>query len=98
MTTLAKNLQRLRKENGFTQQSLADEIGIKRSNIGAYEEGRAEPPMQVLITLRDLYGLKTVEQFYSLCEGKAKKSNPLFEKYNSLPDYKKKIVDFIIHN
>jgi transcriptional regulator with XRE-family HTH domain len=39
----AKNLKALRKEKGWTQQELADRMGIKRAALGAYEEGRSEP-------------------------------------------------------
>lgn len=38
----------LRKQRGITQQQLADEIGSNRPVIGAYEEGRAEPGIQML--------------------------------------------------
>jgi transcriptional regulator with XRE-family HTH domain len=42
------HLKTLRKQRGWTQQQLADRIGVKRSLIGAYEEGRAEPKLDTL--------------------------------------------------
>ena len=33
------------------QEQLANKIGINRSMIGAYEEGRAEPKMQTLLNI-----------------------------------------------
>lgn len=38
---LAENIVRLRKAMKITQDDLAKEIGINRSQVGSYEEGRA---------------------------------------------------------
>lgn len=50
-TNFHQNLRLLRREKGFTQQSLADYCGCSRAVIGAYEEGRAEPPLKLLIKI-----------------------------------------------
>ena len=41
MSNISANLKYLRKKNGLTQQQFADNMEIKRSLIGAYEEDRA---------------------------------------------------------
>ncbi len=46
--SIAENLKYLRKKAGYTQEQFAQKLGIKRSLIGAYEEGRAEPRLQNL--------------------------------------------------
>ncbi len=51
MTLISSNIKILRKKTGFTQEQLATKIGVKRSVLGAYEEGRAEPGLQNLINL-----------------------------------------------
>jgi len=48
---LAENLKALRRERGWTQQALADRVGLTRPTLGAYEEGRSEPKLSVLIDL-----------------------------------------------
>lgn len=49
---LSKNLRYLREKNGkITQQKLADDLGITRSAISSYEDGRAEPKIENLIQL-----------------------------------------------
>lgn len=48
MTTISENLKALRKHHQMTQDQFAKKLGIKRSSIGAYEEGRAEPPLSNL--------------------------------------------------
>src|SRR6187431_1249339 len=41
-------IRQLRKKLGFTQDQFAQKLGIKRSLVGAYEEGRAEPRLDLL--------------------------------------------------
>lgn len=48
MSLLSNNIKHLRKGKGFTQEELATELGITRSILGSYEEGRAEPKLQTL--------------------------------------------------
>ena len=52
----ARNLELLRKDRGLTQQELSDLLGVKRSAIGSYEEGRAHAPFYVLIRMSRLFG------------------------------------------
>lgn len=44
---------------GLTQEQFAQKIGIKRSVVGAYEEGRAAPPLETLLKMADLFGVTT---------------------------------------
>ena len=61
MNYLSVNIRYLRKLNLLTQQDLADKIHLKRSLIGAYEEGRAVPKIPVLQEFASLFGI-TVDQ------------------------------------
>ncbi|HET8858835.1 helix-turn-helix domain-containing protein [Marivirga sp.] len=57
MSLIDSNIKYLRKEKGWTQQDLADELGVKRPQIGSYEEGRADPRIQTLMKLSDLFNV-----------------------------------------
>jgi transcriptional regulator with XRE-family HTH domain len=57
MTLLRDNIRLLRKRKGWTQQDLADSTGLKRSLIGAYEEGRAEPSVEKLIGFSEVFSV-----------------------------------------
>ncbi len=57
MPNIANNLKYLRKKKGLTQQQFADEMGIKRASVGAYEEDRAEPKYELLKKIATFYGL-----------------------------------------
>ncbi len=53
---LSENLKYLRKQGGYTQAELAEQLGLKRPVIGAYEEGRAEPRLQTLQMMSAFFG------------------------------------------
>jgi transcriptional regulator with XRE-family HTH domain len=52
-----QNLKYLRKLRGWTQEEFAQKLRIKRSLLGAYEEERAEPRIDVLETVCDIFKL-----------------------------------------
>lgn len=55
MAIAGQNLKYLRKLRGWTQEEFANKLGIKRSLIGAYEEERAEPRLEVLEVISDMF-------------------------------------------
>ena len=57
MSIVSQNLKYLRKRSGITQEQMAQKIGIKRSLLGAYEEGRADPRLNNLIRISDIFGI-----------------------------------------
>jgi len=52
-----QNLKYLRKLRGWTQEEFAQKLQIKRSLLGAYEEERAEPRIDVLEIVCDMFKL-----------------------------------------
>lgn len=61
MSTSNKNLKYLRKLRGWTQEEFANKLRIKRSLLGAYEEERADPRMEVLEVVADMFKLSLDE-------------------------------------
>jgi transcriptional regulator with XRE-family HTH domain len=57
------NLKSWRKKFGYTQDTLADYLGIKRENISFYETGEREIPVIHLEKLSDLFGIEP-EMFF----------------------------------
>lgn len=55
MALAGQNLKYLRKLRGWTQEEFAKKLGIKRSLIGAYEEERADPRLEVLEVVSDMF-------------------------------------------
>ena len=54
---LEEKLQMLRKKNGYSQERLADKIGIARQTVSKWENGQAIPELNGLILLSELYGV-----------------------------------------
>lgn len=54
---VTSNIRYLRKNAGYTQAQLADKLDIKRSLVGAYEEGRAEPKLTTLVNIARLFDI-----------------------------------------
>lgn len=54
-------LATLRKAHGYTQQQVADELGISNRTLSAWEQGRAYPDILTLPALADLYGVTADE-------------------------------------
>jgi transcriptional regulator with XRE-family HTH domain len=52
-----ERLSTLRKEKGFTQQSLADEVAIHVSQIRRYESGQTQPTLEVIRKLAIALGI-----------------------------------------
>ena len=48
---IGSQLRHFRKQRGWTQTELAERSGLKRTALGAYEEGRAEPRLAALVRL-----------------------------------------------
>jgi transcriptional regulator with XRE-family HTH domain len=61
MSQAGQNLKYLRKLRGWTQEEFAGKLGIKRSLIGAYEEERADPRLEVLEVVGDIFKLSLDE-------------------------------------
>ncbi len=55
MEKVNRNLRFLRSREGNTQREFAERLEIKQSTLGAYEEGRATPPLNVLSDVARLF-------------------------------------------
>lgn len=78
MSNSSKNIKFLRKQAGFTQETFAEVLGIKRSLVGAYEEGRAKPNFEYLMAMSKLFK-KTAEEIMVDDLEKTSINFPLFE-------------------
>lgn len=55
MTTFATRLAQLRQEKKMSQQELAEKLGISRSAVGMYEQGRRGPDFEILDNVAELF-------------------------------------------
>lgn len=102
---IANRLQQLRKQKGYSQEQLADELGISRQAVSKWERAEASPDTDNLICLARLYGisldelLSTDESTASIRssvkeekEGETKKEEAKKEEKAEQSEKKKKIV------
>ena len=58
---IANRLQKLRKEKGYSQEQLAEELGISRQAVSKWERAESSPDTDNLICLAKLYGISLDE-------------------------------------
>lgn len=57
MNKISKNIKKLRSEQGFTQDKLAEELHVTRQAISSWETGRTQPDSQMLISLSEVFSV-----------------------------------------
>lgn len=55
--SIAQRLAALRRQNGYSQESLAHELGLSRQAISKWERAESSPDTENLIALARLYGI-----------------------------------------
>lgn len=93
---LGTRIAELRKEQGLSQQALADELGIAQQTFAHYEVGRARMPVSLLPVLARLFGVG-VDELLGLRNGTGKRGPaPKFQKQleriGQLPRAKQRVV------
>jgi transcriptional regulator with XRE-family HTH domain len=58
--TVGRNIRRLRRERGLSQEELADEIGVHRTFMGGVERGERNLTLQTLERLAERLGVDPV--------------------------------------
>jgi len=72
MSKIATNIRVLRDLKKLSQETLAEKLEINRSRLGSYEEGRAEPPYDLLVVIADFFNVS----IDALVRGDLSKTDP----------------------
>lgn len=80
---LSKNLNAYRRRAGFTQETLAERLGVTRQAVSKWESDRSRPELELLITMAELYGC-TVD---NLLQGPPPEDAPPEEAEEDGPDW-----------
>ena len=55
----AERLKTIRKQNGYTQVSLAEKLEVSKGTVAMWETGKRTPDFETLIKLSDLFDVRT---------------------------------------
>lgn len=61
---IGKNLQQIRRSNGYTQERLAEEIEVSVRYVSDVEQDRSKPSYEVLIRICNLFKV-SLDQIFS---------------------------------
>lgn len=59
--TFGQRLARLRKEKDYTQNDIADKVGVTAQAVSKWENDQASPDIDVIVKLADLFDISTDE-------------------------------------
>lgn len=60
VTELGAELQRARKQNGLTQEQLAELAGISEQTLRSIERGAGNPSIEAVLSVANVLGLRIV--------------------------------------
>ncbi|MGD9161713.1 MAG: helix-turn-helix transcriptional regulator [Desulfobacteraceae bacterium] len=95
--TIGQRIARLRKERGYSQQALADNMGIVRVLVSDYEKGRIRPHPEMVARFALAFGITTDELIgLKPSKGNGKKPNLSIQKrirkIEELPPAKQRVI------
>jgi len=94
---IPQRLKDLRDTHKRTQEKVAAGIGVNRKTYQSYEEGRATPPIPVLIKISAFYGYYSLDVLLGMEGVKEQEQTGFVKAYHSADMEKRKIVDFILN-
>lgn len=93
MNHFPENLSKLRRRAGYTQESLAEVLGISRQAVSKWESGQAMPEAAALIDLADLLGCtldelmrQNVDDAVPVTGGPTQADRERFQAYDAMMD------------
>ena len=63
--TIRNRVKELRTEHGWTQQQLAEAVGVSRQSINSIERERYVPSLELALTFARVFG-KSTDEIFSL--------------------------------
>lgn len=52
---IADRIQDLRKQKGYSQEELADKVGVSRQAVSKWESAQSMPDLEKIIAMSDLF-------------------------------------------
>lgn len=92
-------LKEARKEKGYSQEQLANKLGLVKSTITGYEKGKSEPSISTIYKIMDILNVDANFLFSIDTDEKVTKdtNNNIIEHYNDLNLIDKGLVNLLIN-
>ena len=85
---IAERLQKLRKKAGYSQEQVAEMLGLSRQAVSKWESGQGKPEIDNVVKLTEIYGV-SADYILLGIENRAATSVPEKKKINK--EYRKAI-------
>ena len=82
----AENLRKLRRDRGFTQEALAEKMGVSFQTVSRWETGVVYPDIELLPVIADFFEVRVDELLGCTKEDKDKNLHRRWEEYEKLSD------------
>ena len=82
----AENLRKLRRERGFTQEQLAEKMGVSFQTVSRWETGVVYPDIELLPAIAELFDSRVDELLGCTKEDKDRNLNKRWVEYEKLSD------------
>ena len=56
---MAEKIMDLRKKKGWSQEELAERLGVTRQSVSKWESGQSVPDLNKIVFMSDLFGVTT---------------------------------------
>ena len=94
---IGKNLQKIRKSYGYTQERLAEEIECSTRYISDVEQDRAKPSYENLVKICNIFNVSLDDIFYEYLDNKEyKKLNYSLVGFEVLDEDDKETIEHLI--
>lgn len=94
LKTTAENMRALRQASGFSQEKIADAIGVERSAYSNYELGTRSIPLSALERAADFFGCELSDMYESGIDVSAATVATAFRADNTTSQDMMAITDF----
>ena len=93
----SKRVAQLRKHKNWTQQALAEQVGVKVLQIRRYENGSSQPTLEVIKNMAVALGVTTDELIFEQGErGPSDELKLQFERVSKFNDEEKAVVKALL--
>ena len=95
---IGKQLQAIRKSNGYTQEKIAEEVGVSPRYISDVEQDRAKPSYEILVKMCNIYNVGLDQIFSKYLNFKQNRTLEYgISGYEKLNSEDKKTIEYLIN-